>query len=193
MIVALAGRRVDASDAQAPRFPLENTAKVRRHISALLTECKATVLVCSGACGADLLALDVAGKLGLRRRIVLPFERERFRETSVTDRPGDWGDLFDRVAREVEAAGDLVVLCNLIEEEDAYATTNKVILDEALALARHEDNGINGENNSSSVEERVLAVIVWDGPKPNERKDSTAMFAEEARKRGLKVTEIQTL
>jgi hypothetical protein len=42
----------------------------------------ATALVCSGACGADLLALDVAGALGLRRRLVLPFEPDRFHQNS---------------------------------------------------------------------------------------------------------------
>lgn len=192
MIVALAGRRVDAPDAQMPRFPLKNTVQVRRRISALLTECKATVLVCSGACGADLLALDAAGELGLRRRIVLPFERERFRETSVTDRPGEWGALFDKVSKEVEAVGDLVVLHDIGEEDDAYAATNKAILDEALALARQDGGGLsNVENTSSYLEASVLAVLVWDGVERGEG-DLTAAFEKEASARGLKISEILT-
>jgi len=40
---------------------------------------------------------------------------------------------------------------------------NQAILDEVIALARQDDSdGINGENNSSSLE-AVLAVIVWNG------------------------------
>ncbi len=83
IIVALAGRRIDAPDTQKPSFPLENTEKVRRCMSELFTKHQVSTLVCSAACGADLLALEVAGDLGLRRRIVLPFERDRFREISV--------------------------------------------------------------------------------------------------------------
>lgn len=191
MIIALAGRRVDALDAQPPRFPLENTVQVQERISALLKERKATILVCSGACGADLLALNAAGELGLRRRIVLPFERERFRQTSVTDRPGDWGALFDKVSKEVEAVGDLIVLQNIVED-DAYAITNKAILDEALALTRQDGSqGSNTENPSSSLEARVLAVLVWDGVERGEG-DMTAAFAKEARTYGLKIADIHT-
>jgi hypothetical protein len=194
MIIALAGRRIDALDAQTPRFPLNNTTKVQKCISALFVEHKATALVCSGACGADLLALDAAGKLGLRRRIVLPFDCERFRKSSVTDRPGEWGDLFDRISREVKAAGDLVVLDNIGEEEEAYAAVNQAILDEAIALARQDDvNDSHAKNNSSSLKERVLAVIVWDGAKPVKKEDLTAMFAQAAQERGLRIAEIPTL
>ena len=110
MIIALAGRRVDALDASQPRFPLQNVAKVGIAVRALLQQHNATAVVCSAACGADLIGLAEAGKLGLRRRIVLPFGREKFRETSVVDRPGEWGKLYDTVLDEVEAKGDLIVI-----------------------------------------------------------------------------------
>ena len=90
-VVALAGRRIDLPEAQVPRFPLENVQEVGRRICEALYEMHAVALVCSAACGADLVALEQAKQLGLRRRIVLPFAPERFRETSVVDRPGDWG------------------------------------------------------------------------------------------------------
>jgi hypothetical protein len=66
---------------------------VRRRIVDLLAEEHTEALVCSAACGADLIALEEAERLGLRRRIVLPFSPRQFRETSVTDRP-EIGDLF---------------------------------------------------------------------------------------------------
>ena len=71
------------------------------------------VVVSSAACGADLLALEQAGGLGLRRRVVIPFDRERFRAGSVVDRPGDWGGLYDSILDAVGAQGDLVVLRDL--------------------------------------------------------------------------------
>ena len=89
-VIALAGRRIDAADTNPPRFPLEAVPTVRRRLADLLAKERAVALVCSAACGADLMALEEAERLGLRRRIVLPFPPERFRKTSVIDRPGDW-------------------------------------------------------------------------------------------------------
>ena len=80
---------------------------VRRRIVDLLAEEHTEALVCSAACGADLIALEEAERLGLRRRIVLPFSPRQFRETSVTDRPGDWGPFFDRLVEAAKVAGDL--------------------------------------------------------------------------------------
>jgi hypothetical protein len=186
MIIALAGRRIDPLDATTPRFPLQNAAAVRERIHAFLVDRKSTALVCSAACGADLLALDAAGELGIRRRIVLPFEQNRFRAASVTDRPGEWGALFDRITKEVQAAGNLVILSDEGANDEIFATTNRVILDEALALA-HQTLLHKGEQVANSV----LAVLVWDG-QPRGEGDLTVDFADEARARGLPVLEITT-
>lgn len=186
MIIALAGRRIDATDATTPRFPLQNAAAVRERIHAFLVDRKATALVCSAACGADLLALDAAGELGIRRRIILPFEQNRFRAASVTDRPGEWGALFDRITKEVQAAGNLVILNDEGANDEIFATTNRVILDEALTLA-HQTPHYKRDQAANSV----LAVLVWDG-QPRGEGDLTVDFADEARARGLPVLEIAT-
>jgi hypothetical protein len=109
MVIALAGRRVDASDATQKRFPAENASAVKRQIRDFLQSNDASALVCAAACGADILALEAAGELGLRRRIVLPFDKATFRASSVVDRGGDWGERYDRVVSEVEGQGDLFV------------------------------------------------------------------------------------
>ena len=109
-VAALAGRRIDAPDAKEARFPLANVARVRERIAAVLRQHQVAALVASAACGADLIALDEAARLGARRRIVLPFPVDKFREKSVTDRPGDWGALYDRLVRDAAQAGDLIVL-----------------------------------------------------------------------------------
>ena len=108
--IALAGRRIDAPDAETPRFPLANVPLVRDRLRAFFVERGAGTLVCSAACGADLVALEAAESLGMRRRIVLPFDPARFRQTSVTDRPGDWGPTYDRLVETARREGDLVVL-----------------------------------------------------------------------------------
>ena len=97
MVIALVGRRIDPPDLAFPVFPYTAVQRVRKRIHDLLKDSDAKALVCSAACGANLIALEAAGELGIRRRIVLPFEPARFRETSVIDRPGDWGPAFDRI------------------------------------------------------------------------------------------------
>ena len=177
-VVALAGRRVDPDDADVERFPLRRVPAVRDRIAALLRGREARAVVSSGACGADLIAQGVAAELGLRGRIVLPFEAARFRDTSVTDRPGEWGAEFDRLVARAQAAGDLVVLPGAGEGTAAYAAANAAILDEAERLA-------------DSLGLAPRAVIVWDGA-PRGPGDLTAGFAAAARARGWEVAEVGT-
>ncbi len=178
MIIALSGRRVDAIDTKQAKFPIQNVPLVRRALHTFLLQKGATCLVSSAACGADLLALSEAGSLGLRRRIVIPFGREKFRETSVVDRPGEWGRVYDEIMDQVEATGGLVALTG-IRDDEAYATVNQVILDEAIRLQQ-------------TLNEAVSAALVWDGVTRGAG-DHTEEFGEEARSRGIEVFEIGTL
>ncbi|WP_448204974.1 hypothetical protein [Azospirillum sp. sgz302134] len=132
---------------------------MRRRLADLLAGERAEALVCSAACGTDLIALEEAERLGLRRHIVLPFAPERFRESSVVDRPGDWGPLFDRLIAAATASGDLVVLDDAGgTDDDAYAAANAAIIREAEAL---------GKAAPEDGPRRMLAVIVWEGtPRP---------------------------
>jgi hypothetical protein len=173
MIVALAGRRVDAPGAEQRRFAPENVVVVRRRIAEVLRANSATTVVCSAACGADLLALDAARELGIPCHVVLPFARERFRESSVVDRPGPWGELFDRLVLAPEILG-------LDGPEDAaYLATNDAILNHASALAR-------------STGDRILAVTVWDGvARPGQ--DVTLAFRQQAHLRSIPLNDVPTL
>jgi hypothetical protein len=173
--IALAGRRIDPPDAETPRFPLANIALVRDRLRAFFVERGADTLVCSAACGADLVALEAAEALGMRRRVVLPFDPAKFRETSVTDRPGDWGPIFDRLVEAALQKGELVVLENAGEGGAAYATANSRIIEEAAAMP--------GARS---------AAIVWEG-RPRGDDDATAGFADEARGSGLAVETVLTL
>lgn len=181
MIIALAGRRIDAPDADLPRFPLSNVDIVRGRLYKLLSEKEPAALVCSAACGADLLALSVAGDLGIRRRVVLPFAREQFRETSVVDRPGDWGSLFDTICDEVSDNEDLVILGCSKDDKAAYSAASTAILDEAVQL----------QTAVGKDDQTILTVIVWEGSSRGED-DQTASFASEAGSRGFAIAAILT-
>jgi hypothetical protein len=179
VVIALAGRRVDALGAKPSRFPPENVDSVRDRILRLFEARNATALVCSGACGADLLALEAAERLQMRRRVILPFSRDTFRRTSVVDRPGDWGTSYDRALDKVEDENDLVVLGRAEQDSEAYVATNYAILDEAVSLAR-------------KLDLKVVAVVVWDrqsrGPD-----DITEQFLNEAARRDIEALPVPTL
>jgi hypothetical protein len=164
---------------------LANAPAVQDRLRALFVDEVASVLVCSAACGADLLALEAAGGLGMRRRVVLPFERDRFRESSVTDRPGHCGPMFDEIIDGVTAAGDLVVLEDAGEGGDAYAAATDAIVDEAARVAQSE----SVEAGSPGA---VVAVVVWEGRSRGEG-DETARFAELARARDFRVVDVLTV
>jgi hypothetical protein len=177
-VIALAGRRVDAPDAKQVRFPPRNVPIVEEKIRKCFQK-GVGVLVCSAACGSDLLALGVAGDLGIRRRVVLPFARSLFYETSVGDRPGDWGECYNRVLDEVERQRDLVILGYEQADPTAYTRTNAAIVDEALKVAKEEGRPAG-------------ALVVWDG-RSRGTEDLTAHFLDEARGKGMPLLEVLTL
>ena len=167
-VAALVGRRIDADGTSVPQFPLGMVPAVRKALDQLLREERVNLLICSAACGADLLALDVALNAGIRCRVILPFDQTRFRQTSVTDRPGNWGLLFDRIISVVKSKGDLVVLNGQQTPEQAYSEANKEIIHEIM--------------HAPGV--RRLAIIVWEGH-PRTTDDATAQFQRLAQSAGL--------
>jgi hypothetical protein len=122
-------------------------------------------VVSSAAAGADLLTLQEAGALGLRRRVVLAGPSERFKQASVVDRPGEWGPLFDRIVGEVRATGDLIEL-DVDGDFTGYLRVTAAILDEAVKLA-------------TPSEQRLGALLVWDG-KSRGDDDVTDAFRRQA-------------
>jgi hypothetical protein len=159
-VVALAGRRTDASDTNIVRFPLSSVEKVRTELHNLFLETKTNKLVCSAACGADLVALDVAGELGIERHVIIPFSVPEFRRISVTDRPGSWGSLYDKVIADVLALGLLQILGRDSNDDSAFSITNKVIIKQAQLLTN---------------DTKPLAVVIWEG-ESHEVIDSTREF-----------------
>jgi hypothetical protein len=177
-VLAVAGRRIDPVDLDEPRFPSGNEALVALRIRDKMVSAASKVVVCSGACGADILALESAAQLGLRRRLVLPFARQHFRATSVADRGEDWGRRFDAILRQLQSE-DIVELNLQIGSQEAYAATNCEILDQAEGLA-------------SSTGRRALAMVVWNGLNRGAT-DLTDQFRRLAEGRKYEVIQVSTL
>lgn len=173
--IAFAGRRIDAANAEASRFPASAEAGVAERLRDLFEESGARSLVASAACGADILALEAAGELGIRRYVILPFEPPRFRESSVTDRPGDWGPRYDAILESVDP--DDIINLRLAAGAGAYDRTNNQILEMAIELAGRPA--------------KVLGVIAWNGESRGDG-DLTEQFARRARARGIEVREVDT-
>ena len=180
MIVALAGRRIDATDAREIRFPIESVEKVRQELRELLRSTRPAAIVCSGANGADLVALEVAGEIGIPRTMVLPFDPVVFKSVSVTDRPGNWEDLFNRICKEIKKEGQLIILNFAVDDKDAYEKTSIAILNQAQILAE------------KYASKEITGVIIWEGS-VKEKEDVTNHFIREGIKRGLLIKEIKTL
>lgn len=171
-VVALAGRRIDAEDANPPRFPSSSIPLVRMRLARLLQQEEALALVSSAACGSDIIGLEEAERIHIRCRIVLPSARDNFRATSVVDRPGEWGARFDHLVNLAEADGDIIILDQGKDTDAAYAAANKLILHEAKMLAQTMPGGPH----------RLVAIIVWEGlPRPdNDLTDDFRTAAVEA-------------
>ena len=170
MTIALAGRRIDAPDADSPRFPAKNESAVAAQVEAAFRKAGASALVCSAACGADIIALEAAARLRMERHVVLPFAADEFRQTSVVDRPGDWGRRFDRVIED----SDVVVLGLDREDPEAYRKTNIAIVEQAAARGG------------------TSAFVVWDR-KSRGAGDMTEHFRVEAAARRMRIVEIATV
>ena len=105
--VIFTGHMVDLPGRTSPRFPpsLEPmaTAAIERSLQRLQEEFGGSLIgLSSAARGGDLIFLETCEKLGIATRVVLPFARASFAETSVAGvSSGDWlgryASLLDRL------------------------------------------------------------------------------------------------
>lgn len=198
MIVALAGRRVDKPDTKTPAFPLENIEKVRAELFSFLNKNNVTHLVSSGACGADLLGLEVAIKLKITCHLILPFEKDIFADKSVSDCIENemWEAMFNKSYTFLEEQQNVTILSISLEDKDKYQKTNKAILNKVESLS--DSLKKTEEYLSSNSEPKKIALILWEGKpkaksKENENVDYTENLIESAKAIGFETEVINTL
>lgn len=186
-VLAITGRRIDADDAEQARFPRDNAPAVQQAIISAMRDMRIEAVVSSAACGADLLALNAASELKIPYWIVLPFDRARFRETSVVDRGGDWGEIYDQRMNDAERRNTVHLIDPVDDELEAFGLVLGEILDLATTLAQSNE----GEPPTKRTGQ-VTAMAVWDGASRG-ADDFTAAFLEEARQRGILTRQLTTL
>jgi hypothetical protein len=111
-------------------------------------------------------------------RVVLPFSRDRFRAQSVADRGAEWGGRFDAIMNN-QRPGDVMELDLTGDEQQAYATANRKILDEAVAW---------GTRQGMSP----LAMIVWNEVTRGGT-DLTDDFRQQAVERNIETVSVPTI
>lgn len=174
-VAALAGRRIDAHGAEKKQFPLENVPSVRSSLEQLFGRERIQSIVSSAACGADLLGLEVAIRLEIAFYVVLPFPPSEFRQTSVIDRPGDWGAMYD-LAIKIAAQRRRLIELDCVPGDAAYQKVNNSIIEKAIELARPK---------------KPLAITVWE-QRPRSHSDLTSEFQMLAHAHGLQEHTILT-
>ena len=176
-VAALAGRRIDAPNAKDVQFPLDHVRDVERQLRRRFVDDSIGILVCSAACGADLVALQIATGMGIDRTIVLPFEARRFLQTSVLDRPGNWKDLYKQQIEEARLKHQLIVLEGQEDNAGAYSAATGRIIAEAI-------------RKTGSA--RGVAYAVWEG-QARSNHDETADFRRDCKAAGFEIRDINTL
>ena len=94
-VIAFAGHMIDVPGRPTPRFPPELESVVAAAIRDRLARMHRPIVYTSAACGADLIAIEVAFDCGAEVNVLLPFNREDFVRTSVAVGGPRWTERFD--------------------------------------------------------------------------------------------------
>jgi hypothetical protein len=137
---------------QVPRFPFHRVPVVEAALFKLFDELGVSALVSSAACGADLLALNVAAEKGIPTRIIIPCNAKMFRASSVLDCPIPeyWSKAFETAIAAARTNGDIIDLDCDHSGAPSYSTVNRAIIEAAGFLAK-------------STGARPVAIVVWEG------------------------------
>jgi hypothetical protein len=166
MIVVYAGRRPSEDD-----FPDSQRDVVSGRVAQLLTGLKPRLLVGAAAAGADLLAIEAGLLAGASAHLVLAGGREGFRASSVADKGGDWGALYDRILEREEVRFE--ELERIEGDADAtYTAASRRIWETALAqrqdgeeiivlvIARPREDGAADHSEEIATAQRLDGGVV---------------------------------
>jgi len=150
-VIAFTGHMIDPPDRAQKRFPQEQEPLVRDEISRKLKELNAGNAYASAACGADIIFLEEMLKRGGEINIILPFEEDKFIETSVNTIPGsNWTERFHDVkarAAKVQILGYYDASSN---NQTNFEFANLFLYGAAVA-------------RSQTLDTSIQTLAVWDG------------------------------
>ncbi len=103
-VLAVAGHMIDTPDRLSPRFPSSAEEAVRLEIRRFFAQLSPKAVICSAACGSDILFAEEAFACDIPYYVVLPFEdHEDFILHSVAHAGPSWVRRFDSVCHQASA------------------------------------------------------------------------------------------
>ncbi len=97
-ILVFSGHMIDTPNRYSSRFPASLAESVKIQIRDKVRAMNISFGFASGACGSDILFLEVLRELGIEYHIILPFGDQSFRKTSIAIAPdGDWLERYDKL------------------------------------------------------------------------------------------------
>jgi class 3 adenylate cyclase/tetratricopeptide (TPR) repeat protein len=180
-VVVFAGHLIDRPERTRPRFPPALEPVVSRAILEYLRRHDVGLGYASAGCGADILFLESLARIGARTHVVLPYNREQFRQDSVDFVPeADWGARYERV---LDQATDLVVASEqrMVGGGASYEFGFRML------------DGVAGVR-ADELDTELACLAVWDG-RPSEGPGGTATSVEHWRRQGrqLEIIEMDRL
>jgi|GEM_PF-89451 len=176
-IVVFSGHMFDKPERREPRFPQALEQRIRSEIENKLSSLGAQVGFSSLACGSDLIFAEALMARGGEVNLILPFEKDDFKKSSVDILPGL--NLSERFENVLENAANVTTLNELGTPESgaAYEYCNQVLI--GLALLKSQFLGID-----------VIPMVVWDG-RMGDGRGGTQNFVGYWQKRGTKAEVIR--
>jgi class 3 adenylate cyclase len=169
-VVVFAGHLIDRSGRAEPRFPPALEPVVRRAIRERLRPIGAGFGYSSAGCGADILFLECLRELNVETHIVLPYDRDQFRDDSVDIVPGaDWAA---RYARQLAGAKEVITASEHRMAEGSMSFEYGFLVLDGTAGVRADE-----------LDTDLVCMAVWDG-KPGDGPGGTASAVERWRKAG---------
>jgi class 3 adenylate cyclase/tetratricopeptide (TPR) repeat protein len=172
-VAVFSGHMIDRPDRARPRFPEAVANAVKKALKKILIGHHPGFSYSSAACGGDILFLESVQELGGEINLVLPFEADRFVDSSVAFFPGSpWLERFRT------AMGNAHSISIASEESSGndgtiFEFSNLLMTGKAIERALR-------------LETRVVPIAVWDGS-PGDGRGGTAGLVEHWRAHGYQV------
>lgn len=99
-ILTFAGHMIDRHDRESPRFPAYAEDAVKVSIARAIATTRPSAVVCSAACGGDIIFAEEALRFGAQLYLIMPFESQvDFLYHSVAYAGAQWVERFQHVFR----------------------------------------------------------------------------------------------
>ena len=156
-LIVFSGHPPDHSDRQDryPRFPLHAIREVGSTLATALDAARASVGMVSAAAGADLLFAEALSRRpGAAFHLILPWEQEEFRRTSITPfEPAGGEPLWEPMFRgALERAASVRVIGQMYRPKDAAALMYTMEVTAGLAL-----------HSARAMRLDLHPMALWDG------------------------------